>query len=136
FKGDAEFPTRQFGSISGGNALKFGLYKSKDSGEWMTGPSANQTTLPIPEAIAIARKHRDQLVAAVAVLQDLPAGAADQAYLALQNKLDKVAPDVCRLAWGHKYVSLLFPEKLEGYHAEYFQRHNLIKLLQLPPSQR
>ena len=55
--------------------------------------------------------------------------------MALQNKLDEVAPDVCRLAWGHKYVSLLFPDKLDDFHAEYFQRHHLIKLLQLPPSQ-
>ena len=53
----------------------------------------------------------------------------------LQKKLDEVAPDVCRLAWGHKYVSLLFPDKLDDFHAEYFQRHNLIKLLQLPPAQ-
>ena len=42
---------------------------------------------------------------------------------------------MCRLAWGHKYVSLLFPDKLDDFHAEYFQRHNLIKLLQLPPTQ-
>ena len=129
FKSDAEFPTRQFGSISGGSALKFGLYKSKDSGEWMAGHPTNQITLPIAQAIATARKHRDQLVAAVAVIQDLPAGADDEAYLSLQNKLDEVAPDVCRLAWGHKYVSLLFPDKLDDFHAEYFQRHNLIKLL-------
>lgn len=135
FKSDAEFPTRQFGSIAGGSALKFGLYKSKDSGEWMAGHPTNQTTLPITEAIATARKHRDQLVAAVAVIQDLRVGADDQAYLALQNQLDEVAPDVCRLAWGHKYVSLLFPDKLDDFHAEYFQRHNLIKLLQLPPAQ-
>jgi len=33
FKSDPEFPTRQFGSISGGSALKFGFYKNKDSGE-------------------------------------------------------------------------------------------------------
>ena len=135
FKSDAEFPTRKFGSIGGGSALKFGLYKSKDSGEWMAGHPSNQRTLPIAEAIAIARKHRDQLVAAVAVLQDLPAGADDQAYLALQEKLDEVAPDVCRLAWGHKYLNLLFSDKLDDYHAEPFQRHHLIKLLQLPPSQ-
>src|SRR5713101_3197914 len=59
FKSDAEFPTRQFGSISGGSALKFGLYKSKDSGEWMAGHPTNQITLPIAEAIVTARKHRD-----------------------------------------------------------------------------
>jgi 5-methylcytosine-specific restriction protein B len=65
----------------------------------------------------------------------LPADADDQAYAELQKKLDEIAPDVSRLAWGHKYLSLLFPEKLDDYHAEYLQRHHLIKLLQLPPSQ-
>jgi 5-methylcytosine-specific restriction protein B len=75
----------------------------------MTGHPTNQTALSISEAINMARKHRDQLVAAVAVIDQLPTGAGDDAYLVLQNKLDEVAPDVCRLAWGHKYVSLLFP---------------------------
>ena len=135
FKSDPEFPTRKFGSISGGSALKFGFYKNKDSGEWMTGHPTNQTTMPVEAAIAQARKHRDQLIAAVAVIQNLPAGADEQAYLAMQTKLDEVAPDVCRLAWGHKYVSLLFPDKLDDFHAEYFQRHNLIKLLIVPPPQ-
>jgi 5-methylcytosine-specific restriction protein B len=135
FKSDAEFPTRQFGSIAGGSALKFGLYKSQESGEWMTGSSNNQVVLSLADAIALAKKHRDQLCAAVAVLQDLPAGADDQAYLDLQKNLEEVAPNFYRLAWGHKYLSLLFPEKLDDYHAEFLQRHNLIKLLQLPPSQ-
>jgi len=135
FKSDAEFPTRKFGSISGGNALKFGLYKSKDSGEWMAGHPTNQTTLSISEAVTIARKHRAQLVVAVAALQSLPAGADDQEYLALQKKLDEIAPDVARLAWGHKYLSLLFPDKVDDFHAESYQRHNLIKLLQLPSTE-
>jgi 5-methylcytosine-specific restriction protein B len=135
FKSDPEFPTRQFGSISGGSALKFGFYKNKDSGEWMTGHPTNQTTMTVDAAVAQARKHRDQLIAAVTVVQNLPADAGDNEYQTLQNKLDEVAPDVCRLAWGHKYVSLLFPDKLDDYHAEYVQRHNLIKLLQLPTSQ-
>ena len=68
FKSDDEFPTRQFGSIAGGSALKFGLYKSQESGEWMTGNPKNQITLSVPDAIAMARKHRQQLVAAVTVL--------------------------------------------------------------------
>lgn len=135
FKSNAEFPTRQFGSISGGSALKFGLYNNKDSGEWMTGHPRDQVKLSLSDAITMARRHRDQLIAAVSAIQELPHGANDQMYLALQNKLNQDAPDVCRLAWGHKYVSLIFPDKLDDFHAEYFQRHNLIKLLQLPPSQ-
>ncbi len=136
FRSSSEFPTRQFGSISGGSALKFGLYKSKDTGEWMTGHPQNQETLSITEAIDIAKKHRTQLVTAVDVMMALPAGASDQQYVELQNSLDQVAPDVSRLAWGHKYLSLLFPDKLDDYHAEFVQRHTLIKLLQIPPVQK
>jgi hypothetical protein len=101
----------------------------------MTGHPTSQTALSISEAINMACKHRDQLVAAVAVIEQLPVGADDDAYLLLQNKLDEVAPDVCRLAWGHKYVSLLFPDKLDDFHAEYLQRFHLCKLLQVPPTQ-
>ncbi len=133
FKSDDEFPTRQFGSISGGSALKFRLYKNQDSGEWMTGNPKNQVSLSVSDAIDMARNHRQQLIAAVALLQDLPAGADDEQYLAMQKGCEEVAPDVSRLAWGHKYLSLLFPEKLDDFHAEFLQRHNLIKLLQLPP---
>ena len=30
--------------------------------------------------------------------------------------MDAKAPDVSDLAWGHKYFSLLFPDKLDDYH--------------------
>ena len=133
FKSDAEFPTRQFGSISGGSALKFGFYKSKDSGEWMTGHPSNQTTMTIEAAVAQARKHRDQLIAAVTILGNLPADADDEQYLDLQKKLDGI--DIARSAWGHKYLSLIFPDKLDDYHTELSQRHNLIKILEAPSPQ-
>jgi hypothetical protein len=134
FKNDPEFPTRAFGSIAGGNALKFGIYKTRETGEWMTGHATNPTKLSISEAINIARKHRDQLVGAVAALQKLPTGADDEAYQALQKELNKIAPDVCDVAWGHKYLYLLFPEKMDDYHVADYQRHHLLKLLLLPAS--
>jgi 5-methylcytosine-specific restriction enzyme B len=36
FKNDEEFP-EGFGSIAGGSALKFGIYRKKETGAWMTG---------------------------------------------------------------------------------------------------
>lgn len=36
FKNDDEMPAI-FGSIAGGSALKFGVYKRKETGAWMTG---------------------------------------------------------------------------------------------------
>ena len=132
FKNDAEFNTRQFGSIAGGSALKFGIYKTKDTGEWMTGHNQSPKKLTVEEAVKIARGHRDQLVAAAAAMQALPVLADDQAYSDLQKKLNQLAPDVCDVAWGHKYLYLLFPEKLDDYHVNIYQRHHLLKLL-LPP---
>src|SRR5262249_40195326 len=40
---------------------------------------------------------------------------------------------VSELAWGHKYFSLMHPEKLDDYHNADFQRFYLIKMLQVPP---
>jgi 5-methylcytosine-specific restriction protein B len=129
FKDDAEFPA-VFGSIAGGSALKYGLYRRKETGAWMTGPPLAQRELPLDAAIAMARRHRDQLLAAVDALSHLEAGADDAAYKALQATLATVAPDVQDSSWGHKYLSLLFPEQLDDFHALDYQRFHLTKLLQ------
>lgn len=59
FKNDDEFPAI-FGSISGGSSLKFGIYQRKEDGAWMTGSPQQQSELTEAEAIADARKQRDQ----------------------------------------------------------------------------
>jgi 5-methylcytosine-specific restriction protein B len=132
FKNDEEFPAF-FGSIAGGSALKFGIYRRKETGTWMTGRPQNQREISVEEAVGIARKHREQLIRGWELLNRLPENAADEEYRSLQEQMDNAAPDVSPTSWGHKYFSLLFPEKLDDYHAEGFQRFNLIKLLQLPP---
>ena len=131
FKNDTEFPN-SFGSIKGGNSLKFGIAKKIDTGEWTTGNAINPTILTTEQAVAEARKHRDQLLAAAAALQDLSEVADDKAML--QKQLNEIAPDVCDVAWGHKYLHLLFPDKLDDYHVDLWQRHHLIKLLITPVS--
>ena len=121
FKNDDEFPTPRFGSIAGGSALKFGVFRRAETGEWATyGERHKPKEIPVEEAIEIARKHRNQLIRGVEVLDGFPANAGDQEYRDLQQTLDQVAPNVCDLAWGHKYVSLLFPDKLDDYPSEWF----------------
>ena len=132
FKDDEELPAK-FGSIAGGSALKFGIYRRKKTGVWMTGSHQKQEELSVDDAIAIARRHRDQLVAGAEVLSGLTGQATDKEYSDLQQKMDSKAPDVSRVAWGHKYFSLLFPEKLDDFHTEEYQRFHLVKLLQQPP---
>lgn len=62
FKNDEEFP-EFFGSIAGGSALKFGIYRRKETNTWMTGSPTDQKEISIDDAIKIARTHRDQLIA-------------------------------------------------------------------------
>jgi 5-methylcytosine-specific restriction protein B len=96
------------------------------------GSPQSEQPITEPEAVAVAREHRDQLLAGVDLLEGLPAGADDAAYFALQKAMEQQAPSICGLTWAHKYWSLLFPTKLDDYHSERFQRHNLPKLLEAP----
>jgi hypothetical protein len=114
-KNDDEMPAI-FGSIAGGSALKFGLYRRKETGAWMTGSPQKQQELTVEEAVEMARKHRDQLIRGTKLLEKLPANGTDADYQALQEQMDSLAPDVSRAAWGHKYFSPLNWETLERLH--------------------
>ena len=133
FKDDEEFPSPRFGSIAGGSAFKFGLFRKKETGRWTTGSPQNPEELTVEQAIDKARQHRDQLIGGVELLEKLPTNGADEDYAHLQQEMNRVAPEVSNVAWGHKYFSLLYPEKLDDFHNPDYQRFHLIKLLQLPP---
>ena len=131
FKNDEELPYH-FGSIAGGSGLKFGIYLKGETGKWMTGSSQKQVILTQEQAIQIARKHREQLQEGVKLLEAFPEKASNEDYFKLQTQLDKMAPDVSDTAWGHKYFSMMFPNKLEDYHNADYQRFHLMKMLQIP----
>ena len=130
FKNDDEMPAK-FGSIAGGSALKFGIYRRKETGAWMTGSSMAQRELRLEEAIEIARRNRDQLIAGARACE---AAGTPADYDALQAAMGRVAPDVQGLAWGHKYFHMLFPELLDDYHAPSYQSFHLRKMLLPPPA--
>lgn len=132
YKDDNELRARYFGSIKGGSGHKFGLLQRK-SGQWVAGGSREETKLTEAKAVTVAETQRDQLLAGVELLNHLPVEADDDAYAELQRSMKRTAPDLYRLAWAHKYLSLLFPDKLDDLHSIQWQRHHLIKLLQLPP---
>ncbi len=133
FKDDEEFPGISFGSIAGGSAHKFGLFRRRETGQWVTGAPQAERTLTESEAVVVARKHRDQLLEGVKRLERFEANADDAAYVRLQRDLDTSCPDVSGVAWGHKYFSILFPDKLDDYQNHRWQRYHLLRLLQLPP---
>ena len=43
-------------------------------------------------------------------------------------------PTLTDTSWGHKYFSLLFPDRLDQLHNANYQRYHLVKLLQEPPA--
>ncbi|HET6880274.1 MAG TPA: DUF4357 domain-containing protein, partial [Pirellulales bacterium] len=134
FKNDDEFKSLEFGGIGGGSALKFRIFRRKETGKWQAGDKSNYPVdIPVEQAVEVARAHRDQLLKGVELLETLAADASDDDYAELQDEMDELAPDVSRLAWGHKYFSLLFPNKLDDYHSPNWQQFHLLKLLQLPP---
>ena len=135
FKNDEEFPGMTFGSIAGGSALKFGIYRRKETGIWMKGSPQNQQELSIEEAIKVARNHRDQLIRGAELLGRLPVNGSDSDYATLQQDMDRLVPDVSDSSWGHKYFYMLRPDKLDDYHNPDYQRFYLIKLLQEPPQE-
>jgi len=136
YKNDDEFNTKQFGSIAGGSSLKYRIFRRKETGEWQAGSENNKNkpvNISLEQAIDYAREHRDQLLSGVELLEQLPENATDDDYALLQDQMDELAPDVSRLGWGHKYFSILFPEKLDNFHLVDWQHFNLLKFLQLPP---
>ncbi|MDY6918441.1 MAG: hypothetical protein SVP26_10980, partial [Chloroflexota bacterium] len=111
FKDDEEMPAH-FGSIAGGSALKFGIYRNRDTGAWMTGSALSQQEITLEEAIEKARVHRNELLAGAKLLDSLAPDGTDEDYRALQDTMKTAAPTVGDTSWGHKYFSMLYPEKL------------------------
>jgi 5-methylcytosine-specific restriction enzyme B len=132
-KKDAEFPSIEFGGIGGGSAMKFGVYRRKETGTWATNDKNQPKDISLEEAIAIAKKQRDQLLKGAAVIEDFPHTTDDAQYRQLQEELHGVAPDVADSAWGHKYFSVLYPDKIDDFHSGEYQRFYLLKLLQELP---
>jgi len=136
FKNDDEFPAI-FGGIGGGSALKFGIYQATSTGRWMGASGApGGAPISLAEAIEYATRQRDQLIEGCRLLDQLPQDASDDDYLKLQQDLEGRLPLVGTRSWGHKYFHLIFPDKLDSFHNEDFQRFYLLKLLQMPPTDK
>lgn len=134
FKNDEEFAGHRFGGIGGGQAMKYGIYQRQSDYEWMGGSPTAPRVLPLEEAVATARRQRDELLAGDAVLAALdPNDTSDEAYAGLQAAMQKAAPELSGDGWAHKYWFLTHPDRLDDFHSPRWQRFHLIKLLQLPP---
>jgi 5-methylcytosine-specific restriction enzyme B len=92
FKNDDEFAGIRFGGIGGGQALKFGIYQRQADHEWIGGSPTTQRVLSIEEAVNVARRQRDELLAGDAVLKEASSNdTSDDAYAQLQAAMEKAA---------------------------------------------
>ena len=81
FQDDDSFDTYRFGSIAGGSAFKFGIFQRKADSSWVINAEGAIRTLTTTEAVEIARKQRDELLAGTEVLKALPAAdTSDETY--------------------------------------------------------
>ena len=136
FKNDEEFWGHRFGGIAGGSALKFGVFQRAADGMWISGSPHNQTVVTVEQAIAIAERQRDELVAGSRVLADMRDGDfSDAAYARLQQEMLAAAPDLADDGWAHKYWFLCHPDRLDTFHSPRYQRFYLYKMRQMPPDE-
>lgn len=120
YKNDEEFAGTSFGGIGGGGSHMYNLFRRE--GQWITGPPRKERRITEAEAIVIARRHRDQLLKGAELLERLPSKGTDADYLALQGQMNELVPDLCSRGWAHKYFFLNFPDKLDDFHNEAYQR--------------
>lgn len=92
-------------------------------------PGASPSAFPGMKRSALPA-HIVQIIRGVAASANSPAHATDQDDATLQTAMDKQAPDVSTVLWGHKYFSLILPDKLDDYHVPNYQRFHLVRLLQ------
>ncbi len=133
FKNDEEFPNRAFGAMRGGSALKFNIFWNSDTETWYKrsteGRHYEKQEIDTSEAIDIAINHRNQLIASVEHMERLSEIPTQADYDKLQLKLAEIAPALYNLAWGHKYLSILFPTKLDDFQTLGFKAHYQTRLM-------
>jgi len=125
FKKDNIFETKHFGSISGGSALKYIMYKRKADQKWVYGQK--QTEMGMAEAIKKGSEIRDAIMRGAEWIEANK--GEDYDYSDLENRLiDVNGCQIYKYGWIHKYYHMIFPEKIDTYHAGFFHRHALICL--------
>ncbi|PWB88378.1 AAA family ATPase [Methanobrevibacter thaueri] len=121
------------GSISGGSAHKYSLFKHSVTQEWTAGPARNSENVSENEAIEIAKKIRDALVDGARLIEQSVLTNVDD-YIQLENDLGDIFSN-CSAShtnmWIHKYYALIFPDKFPVVHwdkmkKEFLETFNIV----------
>ena len=129
FKNDDEFISsiKTYGSIAGGSSYKFGLFKRSKDDNWVTGSSTKPKILTTAEAITLGSKIRDSLLYGANLINNLSEDANIDEYIHLQEQLEEsLVNNMVNLFWVHKYYHMIYPSKIDVFHAAYWKKHALI----------
>ena len=122
------------GSISGGYAQKFSLFKAS-KGQWKAGPSSKNRIVSEEEAIEIAISIRDSIVRGADYIKTAQLKTKED-YVNLGKGLNEIFKNCLANPtnnWIHKYYSLIFPEIIPGCHKEEI-KDDMIRKLGMNPS--
>lgn len=126
---------KYFGSVAGGSAYKFGLFQKQSTGEWMTGSPQKPQRLDEDEALAFGGQIRDALVKGAGILKSAVLGNLSD-YEKLDDALRAgMGEPIFNWGWVHKYLCMVCPDKLSGFHSSDWQRH-VLYALGIRPSER
>lgn len=119
YKNDDSFDTMQYGSVSGGGAHKYIIYKRKVDQRWVTGAKEE---LEVGEAIRRGEEIRNAILHGADFIRDLQVNGQDD-YHQLQLRLDNLK--IGQYGWIHKYYHMLYPDRICPYHSTRYQQHTL-----------
>jgi len=134
FKNDDTFHARDFGSIAGGSAFKFGFYQRAEDGAWVTGNPRQRVVLSLLEAQEAACTQRDELMAAHHIVSSLPEDPTAPEWGQLADAVRSAAPTIGHLSFFHKTLALWNPTRIDDYHSVAYQTHMLASLGLVPSS--
>ena len=124
-----------FGSISGGSAYKFGLFKKKDTGVWTSGSANNSKELTDEEALKLGKSIRDALVNGSRLIAEANPQTIEE-YEKMDDDLKELIGDqFYNMAWFHKYYAITTGDILSCYHNDVWKYHILYALL-IKPSEK
>lgn len=127
---------KYFGSVAGGSTYKFGLFQKQNTGMWTTGsPQKPKAVGNDKMALPIGKRIRDALVKGAETVRDAELYTLAD-YEKLDDDLTKVmGAEYSRWGWVHKYLSMVCPDKLSGFHSTDWQCH-VLYALQIRPGDR
>ena len=117
------------GSIKGGSAAKFSLFKRNKDGNWVTGVGRSVHPISIDEAIEIGTKIRDALVNGANHIENFRLETIED-YNDLEKDLENIFKDSPAKpihSWIHKYYVLIFPDKFPIVHNAQMRKDTLLK---------